>query len=191
MSIFAGGVKFKDVTSAEQPSEAIEKGKVLINTDTGKMYLDKVSETTRMELIPSDGSLSTTSTNPIQNQAITNSIINTLEDVLATTVDSVPCGTQPLKLLSTILSFSIVTGDWSGSAGNYTATKTWTGLKTTHILNSWMQSADPVNTQPTATEIANEALYQYAVASATDTIKFRATSVPSATIVIRAQIVGI
>lgn len=191
MAIFTEGMKFKDVTSAEQPSEAIEKGKVLINTDTGKMYLDKVSGTTRMELIPSDDTLSTTSTNPIQNQALTNSIINTLEDVLATTVNSVPCGTQPLKLVTTVKSFSLATGDWTGNTGNYTATKTWTGLKTTHVLISWMQSADPANTQPTATEIANEALYQYAVPSATDTIKFRATAVPSATIVIRAEIVGI
>lgn len=183
-------VKFKKILTSELATEAIEDGKLIwIKDGNNEIYQDV--GTVRKQMISSDTALSTTSTNPIQNQALTNSIINTLEDVLATTVDSVPCGTQPLKLLSTIPSFSIATGDWSGSAGNYTATKTWTGLKTTYVLNSWMQSADPANTPPTATEIANEALYQYAVASATDTIKFRATAVPSATIVIRAEIVGV
>lgn len=191
MAIFTEGMKFKDVTSAEQPSEAIEKGKILINTDTGRMYLDTVSSTTRIDLTPSDTALSTTSTNPIQNQALTNSIINTLEDVLATTVDSIPCGTQPLKLVTTVKSFSIATTDWTGTAGNYTTTKTWTGLKTTHVIESWIESASPSDTAATATEIANEALYQWAVASAANTIKFRATAIPSDTIKVRARIVGI
>lgn len=120
-------------------------------------------------------------------------IITTLENVIAETGLGSLVDSSIIKLISEVKTFSILTTEWTGTTGNYSATRTngWTGLKTTHVVESWVQSSDPVNAAPTATEIANEALYQYAVASATNTIKFKATAVPSDTIIVRARIVGI
>ena len=117
MAIFNGGVKLKDVTTAELATEAIEAGKILIDTDNGSMYLDKVSGTTRIPIGKDalDTALSTTSHNAIENQALTNSIINTTAEVSAITADNIPCGTKPVKELITNLNngnleFQIVSG---------------------------------------------------------------------------------
>ena len=118
-------------------------------------------------------------------------MLATLENVLAETETGSLVDSSVIKLMSEVKTFSILTTDWTGTAGNYTATKTWTGLKTTHVVESWVESASPSDTAATATEIANEALYQWAAASATNTIKFRATAIPSDTIKARARIVGI
>ena len=109
-------VKFKRVTTAQQTTEAIEDGKLLFNTDTKKIFLD--NSTTRLEMIPADSALSTTSTNPIQNKALTNSIVNDLATAQAVTADYIPCGTKVVKELNTSISTwtditSEITKNWS------------------------------------------------------------------------------
>lgn len=79
--------------------ETIQQGKLLIDTQKGEISIDK-DGTTRLPLTPTvDTALSTTSTNAIANNAITNSIINTTAEVSAITADNVPCGTKPVKEL--------------------------------------------------------------------------------------------
>lgn len=95
-------VKFKRLLTSELASEAVEDGKVIwIKNGNNDLYLDV--GTTRKRMIPSDTTLSTTSTNPIENQALTNSIINTRAEVLAITADYIPCGTKPVKEIITNL----------------------------------------------------------------------------------------
>lgn len=79
--------------------ETIQQGKILIDTQNGEISIDK-DGTTRLPLTPTvDTALSTTSTNPIANNAITNSIVNTTAEVSAITADNIPCGTKPVKEL--------------------------------------------------------------------------------------------
>jgi len=95
-------VKFKRLDTANRILEAVEDGKYILDYQRPSIYLDE--GTTRIELTPRDTALSTTSTNPIENQALTNSIINTLAEALAITADYIPCGTKPVKELNTIVS---------------------------------------------------------------------------------------
>lgn len=90
-------VLFKRVTTAIRGTEAIQDGKILLDYERPSIYVDNGS--TRVELTPRDTSLSTTSTNAIANNALTNSIINTTAEVSAITADNIPCGTKPVKEL--------------------------------------------------------------------------------------------
>ena len=93
-------VKFKRLLTSELASEAIEDGKTIwIKDGNNGLYMDV--GTTREQMIATDTALSTTSTNPIQNQALTNSIVNDLATAIATTADRIPCGTKAVKEIST------------------------------------------------------------------------------------------
>ena len=94
-------VLFKRVTTAIRGTEAIQDGKILLDYERPSIYVDNGS--TRVELTPRDTALSTTSTNAIANNALTNSIINTTAEVNAITADNIPCGTKPVKELNTSL----------------------------------------------------------------------------------------
>jgi len=77
MAIFESGIIFKDVTTAEQSSEAIEAGKILVNIQTGEQFLD-ISTTERIGLgkLVSQ-TLTDGSTNAVSGDAVVNNIINT------------------------------------------------------------------------------------------------------------------
>lgn len=91
-------VLFKRGNTATINGTAISDGQLLYNTTTGQQYID--SGSTRKEVgKPVDTTLSTTSTNAIANNALTNSIINTTAEVSAITADNIPCGTKPVKEL--------------------------------------------------------------------------------------------
>lgn len=91
-------VKFKQVTNAQQTTEAIEEDKLLYNYESQKIHIDKGGS--RIPFYPTDTTLSTISTNAVANSAITGSIVNTLAEVNAITADYIPCGTKPLKTLN-------------------------------------------------------------------------------------------
>lgn len=109
-------VLFKRVTTAIRGTEAIQDGKILLDYERPSIYVDNGS--TRVELTPRDTALSTTSTNAIANNALTNSIINTTAEVSAITADNIPCGTKPVKEL--ITSLTVVTGTLSIGATSIT-----------------------------------------------------------------------
>lgn len=186
MAIFTDGMKFKDVTTAEQPSEAIEKGKILINTDTGRMYLDTVSSTTRIDLTPSDTALSTTSTNPIQNQALTNSIINTLSGAIAVTVDSIPCGTKPVKELATTYPVTLPITGWTAETGGYYSPNvTLSGI----TANSKPHFSVVTTGYPTsAQETSNSYLNRGYVVCSTNTLVFHSPTVPTVELTIEVRL---
>jgi len=99
-------VKFITITEAQLATEAIEDRKIIFIKDGNNDIYQDVGTTVRHKMspsLPADSALSTTSTNPIQNQAITNSIVNDLTTAIATTVDYIPCGTKPVKDLNTIV----------------------------------------------------------------------------------------
>ena len=103
----AQNVKFIKGDTAKINGTTIVDGQLLYDTTTGLHYID--NESTRVEVgKPVDSALSTTSTNAIANNAITNSIINTTAEVSAITASNVPCGTKPVKELITNL--NVVTG---------------------------------------------------------------------------------
>ena len=104
----AQNVLLKYGNTATISGETIQQGKLLIDTQKAEISIDK-DGTSRVKLTPTvDSALSTTSTNPIANNAITNSIINTTAEVSAITADNIPCGTKPVKELITNL--TVVTG---------------------------------------------------------------------------------
>lgn len=107
-------VKYTRGDTAFIAGTTIQDGQLLYNTVTGQHYEDV--GTTRKEVGKIvDTTLSTTSTNAVANRAITGSIVNTLAEVNAITANSIPCGTKPLKELSTSLDWIDITsqGTWS------------------------------------------------------------------------------
>ena len=102
----AQNVKFIKGNTAKINGTAITDGQLLYDTTAGLHYIDVGS--TRKEVgKPIDTALSTTSTNAIANNAITNSIINTTAEVSAITASNIPCGTKPVKEL--INSLTVIT----------------------------------------------------------------------------------
>lgn len=98
----AQNVKFIKGNTAKISGTTIVDGQLLYDTTAGLHYIDNGS--TRIQVGTSvDSALSTTSTNAIANNAITNSIINTTAEVSAITEDYIPCGTKPVKELITNL----------------------------------------------------------------------------------------
>ena len=92
-------VLFKRGDSATINSTPVTDGQILFDTSgNGKMYLD--NGTNRLEMggaITVDASLSKTSTNAIQNKAVTGNILNSLAEVSAATQQNTIAGALALK----------------------------------------------------------------------------------------------
>ena len=92
-------VLFKRGDSATITSTPVTDGQILFDTSgNGKMYLD--NGTDRLEMggaITVDASLSKTSTNAIQNKAVTGNILNSLAEVSAATQQNTIAGALALK----------------------------------------------------------------------------------------------
>ena len=92
-------VLFKRGDSATITSTPVTDGQILFDTSgNGKMYLD--NGTDRLEMggaITIDASLSKTSTNAIQNKAVTGNILNSLAEVSAATQQNTIAGALALK----------------------------------------------------------------------------------------------
>ena len=103
-------VLFKRGDSATITSTPVTDGQILFDTSgNGKMYLD--NGTDRLEMggaITVDDSLSKTSTNAIQNKAVTGNILNSLEEVNAATQQNTIAGALALKEASKAI------GAWLG-----------------------------------------------------------------------------
>lgn len=92
-------VLFKRGDSATITSTPVTDGQILFDTSgNGKMYLD--NGTDRLEMggaITVDASLSKTSTNAIQNKAVTGNILNSFAEVSAATQQNTIAGALALK----------------------------------------------------------------------------------------------
>ena len=92
-------VLFKRGDSAEITSTPVIDGQILFDTSgNGKMYLD--NGTDRLEMggaVTVDASLSKTSTNAVQNKAVTGNILNSLTEVDAATQQNTIAGALALK----------------------------------------------------------------------------------------------
>ena len=99
-------VLFKRGDSATITSTPVTDGQILFDTSgNGKMYLD--NGTDRLEMggaITVDASLSNTSTNAIQNKAVTGNILNSLAEVSAATQQNTIAGALALKEVNSSLS---------------------------------------------------------------------------------------
>ena len=100
-------VLFKRGDSATITSTPVTDGQILFDTSgNGKMYLD--NGTDRLEMggaITVDASLSKTSTNAIQNKAVTGNILNSLAEVSAATQQNTIAGALALKEVNESLTF--------------------------------------------------------------------------------------
>ena len=98
-------VLFKRGDSATITSTPVTDGQILFDTSgNGKMYLD--NGTDRLEMggaITVDASLSNTSTNAIQNKAVTGNILNSLAEVSAATQQNTIAGALALKEVNSSL----------------------------------------------------------------------------------------
>lgn len=92
-------VLFKRGDSATITSTPVTDGQILFDTSgNGKMYLD--NGTDRLEMggaVTVDASLSKTSTNAVQNKAVTGNILNSLAEVDAATQQNTIAGALALK----------------------------------------------------------------------------------------------
>ena len=108
-------VLFKRGDSATITSTPVTDGQILFDTSgNGKMYLD--NGTDRLEMggaITVDASLSKTSTNAIQNKAVTGNILNSLAEVSAATQQNTIAGALALKEVNS----SFVSNIYVGSDG--------------------------------------------------------------------------
>ena len=106
-------VLFKRGDSATITSTPVTDGQILFDTSgNGKMYLD--NGTDRLEMggaITVDASLSKTSTNAIQNKAVTGNILNSLAEVSAATQQNTIAGALALKEVNSSI------GELSSSLG--------------------------------------------------------------------------
>ncbi len=98
-------VLFKRGDSATITSTPVTDGQILFDTSgNGKMYLD--NGTDRLEMggaIIVDASLSKTSTNAVQNKAVTGNILNSLAEVSAATQQNTIAGALALKEVNSSL----------------------------------------------------------------------------------------
>ena len=98
-------VLFKRGDSVTITSTPVTDGQILFDTSgNGKMYLD--NGTDRLEMggaITVDASLSKTSTNAIQNKAVTGNILNSLAEVSAATQQNTIAGALALKEVNSSL----------------------------------------------------------------------------------------
>ena len=104
-------VLFKRGDSATITSTPVTDGQILFDTSgNGKMYLD--NGTDRLEMggaITVDASLSKTSTNAIQNKAVTGNILNSLAEVSAATQQNTIAGALALKEVNSSLNNKFIT----------------------------------------------------------------------------------
>lgn len=122
--------------------ETPQQGKLLIDYEAKKVSIDKDGTNRVLLAQPADSALSTTSTNAIANNAITNSIINTMADVMAVTADYIPCGTKALKELADITVGTL-------TAGQTSITLTDARITTTSFLDFYTTIlADGTNPNP-------------------------------------------
>lgn len=114
-------VLFKRGDSATITSTPVTDGQILFDTSgNGKMYLD--NGTDRLEMggaITVDASLSKTSTNAIQNKAVTGNILNSLAEVSAATQQNTIAGALALKELG---GFKPVIDESTGKITGYKTT---------------------------------------------------------------------
>lgn len=98
-------VLFKRGDSATITSTPVIDGQILFDTSgNGKMYLD--NGTDRLEMggaVTVDASLSKTSTNAVQNKAVTGNILNSLTEVDAATQQNTIAGALALKEANSVL----------------------------------------------------------------------------------------
>jgi hypothetical protein len=98
-------VLFKRGDSATITSTPVIDGQILFDTSgNGKMYLD--NGTDRLEMggaVTVDASLSKTSTNAVQNKAVTGNILNSLKEVSAATQQNTIAGALALKEANSVL----------------------------------------------------------------------------------------
>ena len=103
-------VLFKRGDSATITSTPVTDGQILFDTSgNGKMYLD--NGTDRLEMggaITVDASLSKTSTNAIQNKAVTGNILNSLAEVSAATQQNTIAGALALKEVNSSLEWQLI-----------------------------------------------------------------------------------
>ena len=133
-------VLFKRGDSATITSTPVTDGQILFDTSgNGKMYLD--NGTDRLEMggaITVDASLSKTSTNAIQNKAVTGNILNSLAEVSAATQQNTIAGALALKevnnSLDDISSSLVKLKNQSVTFTNGYATFSHKSIKTTSII---------------------------------------------------------
>lgn len=121
-------VLFKRGDSATITSTPVTDGQILFDTSgNGKMYLD--NGTDRLEMggaITVDASLSKTSTNAIQNKAVTGNILNSLAEVSAATQQNTIAGALALKEVNSSLTdlggFKPVIDETTGEITGYKTT---------------------------------------------------------------------
>ena len=118
-------VLFKRGDSATITSTPVTDGQILFDTSgNGKMYLD--NGTDRLEMggaITVDASLSKTSTNAIQNKAVTGNILNSLAEVSAATQQNTIAGALALKEVNSDLAGVKFITDDTGRITGYTTEK--------------------------------------------------------------------
>ena len=116
-------VLFKRGDSATITSTPVTDGQILFDTSgNGKMYLD--NGTDRLEMggaITVDASLSKTSTNAIQNKAVTGNILNSLAEVSAATQQNTIAGALALKEVNSSLGGLTFGKDGEGNYGYFGA----------------------------------------------------------------------
>ena len=126
-------VLFKRGDSATITSTPVTDGQILFDTSgNGKMYLD--NGTDRLEMggaITVDASLSKTSTNAIQNKAVTGNILNSLAEVSAATQQNTIAGALALKEVNSSL---VKLKNQSVTFTNGSATFSHESIKTTSII---------------------------------------------------------
>ena len=114
-------VLFKRGDSATITSTPVTDGQILFDTSgNGKMYLD--NGTDRLEMggaITVDASLSKTSTNAIQNKAVTGNILNSLAEVSAATQQNTIAGALALKEVNSSLGGLKFGKDGEGNYGYF------------------------------------------------------------------------
>lgn len=125
-------VLFKRGDSATITSTPVTDGQILFDTSgNGKMYLD--NGTDRLEMggaITVDASLSNTSTNAIQNKAVTGNILNSLAEVSAATQQNTIAGALALKEVNSSKVSNFTSGNYKAVTGlAYDATNKKLGLK--------------------------------------------------------------
>ena len=132
-------VLFKRGDSATITSTPVTDGQILFDTSgNGKMYLD--NGTDRLEMggaITVDASLSKTSTNAIQNKAVTGNILNSLAEVSAATQQNTIAGALALKEVNSSLGDNILTyenGQYYIQNGDDTSTKKALGSATLPLV---------------------------------------------------------
>ena len=116
-------VLFKRGDSATITSTPITDGQILFDTSgNGKMYLD--NGTTRLAMggsVTIDSTLSKTSTNAVQNKAVTGNILNSLAEVSAATQQNTIAGALALKEVNSSLGGMKFGTDGDGNYGYYGA----------------------------------------------------------------------